>query len=339
MAAAYGRRPRPAGRANPRRKQLPGDPCGPPVHLQSSKLLSLSEVLLAPPGAASVPPYDSGWLAGDGTRSPFLSYLTAETEDVHTSAAVEKLYEESNRVHFIDVWTRRAMLARLGWVSPQATVVDIGCSAGHLLEDLRRSASQATLIGVDLVANGLLSAHSAVPKALLLQADVCALPLADASVDAVVSASVLEHVPDDERALAEICRIMRPGARAVIVIPLGPGNYDYYDRLLGHARRYARGELAGKASRAGLRVVEEINLGALLYPAFWAVKQRNRRCYDHLRGEALEHRVASDVKSTGDMLFGRLACRMEETLLGRGVKLPFGIRGLTVLTRPGWELS
>jgi SAM-dependent methyltransferase len=296
---------------------------------------SLHRVLLAPPGASNVPPYDAGWLVGDGTRSPFLSYITAEAEDVHTSESMEELFEESSRAHFIDVWTRRAMLARLGWISPQSTVIDVGCSAGHLLKDLHRSASHATLIGVDLMASGLRNAHTAVPKALLLQADACALPLADASVDAVVSTSVLEHVPDDERALAEIFRIMRPGARAVIVIPLGPGNYDYYDRFLGHARRYARGELASKACRAGLRVLEEISLGALLYPVFWVVKQRNRRYYGHLRGEALERRVARDAQNTRDLLLGRIACRMEEILLGRGVKLPFGIRGLTVLTRPG----
>ena len=76
---------------------------------------------------------------------------------------------------------------------------------------------------------------------------MCALPFADASVAAAVSANLLEHVPDDERALAELRRVLRPGGRAVIVVPASPGVYDYYDRFLGHERRYARGELASKA--------------------------------------------------------------------------------------------
>jgi ubiquinone/menaquinone biosynthesis C-methylase UbiE len=190
------------------------------------------------------------------------------------------------------------------------------------------------LIGVDLVGGGLRRAQQNVPEARLLQADVCALPLEDASVDAAVSANLLEHVPDDGRALVEIFRILRPGARAVIVVPVGPGNYDYYDRFLGHERRYARGELARKADAAGLEILEDIHLGAPLYPAFWAVKQRNRRRYEHLQGRALEDRVREDIARTGDSVLGHLACRIEERVLTRGIRLPFGIRGLTVLERP-----
>ncbi|MGH2854480.1 MAG: class I SAM-dependent methyltransferase, partial [Solirubrobacteraceae bacterium] len=268
---------------------------------------------------------------------PYLSYV-ASGQPVNWSEDLEVLHEESSRTHFIDVWTRRAVLARIGSLPPAPTVIDVGCSTGYLLEDLRAFAPHATLVGVDLVAGGLRKAHANVPDARLLQADACALPLADSSVDAVVSANLLEHVPRDELALAEIRRILRPGARAVIVVPIGPHNYDYYDRFLGHERRYARGELARKARGVGLAVLEDIALGAPLYPAFWAVKQRNRRRYGHLRGDALSERVAGDIERTNDSPLGALACRLEEALLGAGVRLPFGIRGLVVLARPGQGL-
>lgn len=301
--------------------------------------MPIASCLKPPPSASSLPPFAAGWLTGSGgAPEPFLSYVSAEAEDAcQWSDGLERAHEENTRTHFIDVWTRRAMLERLGAVRPGSTVLDVGCSAGYLLEDLRGRARQATLIGVDLIAEGLRRAHTVVPEALLLQADACALPLADASVDAVVSANVLEHVPDDERALAEIFRVMKPSARAVIVIPLGPGVYDYYDRFLGHVRRYARGEIAAKAHRAGLRVLDEVCLGAPLYPAFWAIKQRNRRLYGDLHGAALESKVLGDIAGTRDSSAGRLACRMERALLARGVKLPFGIRGLTVLARPAAE--
>ena len=271
--------------------------------------------------------------AGERMSTPFISHVSPE-HAVNWSEDLEALHEESSRTHFIDVWTRRAILARMGRLPAGPTVIDLGCSTGHLLEDLRRAIPDASLIGVDLVAGGLRKAHENVPDARLLQADACALPLADASVDAAVSANLLEHVPDDGLALAEIFRILRPGARAVIVVPVGPGNYDYYDRFLGHERRYARGELARKADAAGFEVLEDVHLGAPLYPAFWAVKQRNRRRYAELRGQALETRVRTDIEHTGDSAPGRLACRIEERLLALGVRLPFGIRGLTVLARP-----
>jgi SAM-dependent methyltransferase len=269
----------------------------------------------------------------NGHDEPFLSYVPDQYV-VNWSEELEQLHEQSSRTHFIEVWTRRAMLARLGRLPVAPTVIDVGCSTGHLLCDLDACLPDATLIGVDLVAAGLRKAHLQVPRALLLQADVCALPLEDACVDVAVSANLLEHVPDDQRALAEIARILRPGARAVIVIPVNPGSYDCYDRLLGHERRYARGELARKAHGAGLTVLQDLHLGAPLFPAFWAVKQHNRLRHEHLRGDALEEKVKSDMERTADSTLGHMACRAEELLLACGVRLPFGIRGLTVLERP-----
>jgi SAM-dependent methyltransferase len=265
---------------------------------------------------------------------PFISCVP-DDYTVNWSEGLEEMHEESSHTHFIEVWTRRAMLARLGALPAAPAVIDVGCSTGYLLADLRARFPDATLIGVDLVASGLRKAHTYVPDALLLQADACALPLEDACVDGAVSANLLEHIPDDERALAEICRILRPGARAVIVVPVGPGSYDCYDRLLGHERRYARGELARKARNAGMRVLQDIHLGAPLYPAFWTVKQRNRKRHQQLHGSALERKVKGDMERTADSTLGRLACRIEEMLLLGGVRLPFGIRGLSVLERPG----
>jgi SAM-dependent methyltransferase len=285
-------------------------------------------VLAAPPGKHALPGFDEGWLIGEDRRAPFLSY--AEAAAVNWSDALESLHEESSRTHFIDVWTRDAILERVGNLRGQAVVVDLGCSTGYLLEDLRKAHPDVMLIGVDLVASGLLKAHALIPSARLVQADACELPLADESVDAVLSANLLEHVPDDRRALAEIRRVMRPGAQAAIVVPAGPGTYDYYDRFLGHERRYARGELARKAADAGLDVIEDGYIASLLYPAFWLVKQRNRRRYGHLKGEALEQRVARDIANTRDSRVGRALRRVEE---GLGLRLPFGVRNVVVLRR------
>ena len=231
------------------------------------------------------------------------------------------------------MWTRRAILERLGPVSASPTLLDLGCSSGYLLAELEAAHPTATLIGLDLVSAGLRRAHRLVPQARLLRADVCRMPLGDESVNGIVSANLLEHVPDDFQALREIARVLRPGARAVLVVPAGPGTYDYYDRFLGHERRYRRGELAGKGRAAGLERVEEIHLGSVLYPAFWLVKKRNRLRDQGLEGRALEERVAADIASTGSSRVGPVACELERRLLDVGIRLPFGIRNLTVLRR------
>jgi len=257
------------------------------------------------------------------------------TEAVNWSDELEALHEESSRDHFIDVWTRRAVLLGLGGRVPYpGTIADLGCSTGYLLEDLRAAYPAARLIGVDLVAAGLRKAADLVPDAELIQASVTDLPLAGASLDAAVSANLLEHVPDDRAALRELRRVLRPGALAVLVVPAGPGLYDYYDRFLSHERRYARGELAAKGREAGLEVLRDTHLGALLYPPFWATKKLNRLRHDDVDEQGIRTRVTGDIDRTQGSRLGSAACALERNLFLRGASLPFGIRGLTVLRRP-----
>ena len=293
-----------------------------------------AEYLVAPPlGSSSIPRFDNGWVNGSTGRDPFLTYAR-ELASVNWSEELEALHEESSRDHFIDVWTRRAILTRLRGLPPKAVIADVGCSTGHLLSDLRIARPEAELVGVDLVASGLTKAHALVPSAQLFQADAGRLPFGDASIDGVVSANLLEHVVDDVGVLAELYRVLRPGANAVIAVPAGPGTYDYYDRFLGHVRRYARGELAAKARRARFEIVEDAYLGSLIYPAFWLVKKRNRLLRRALDGTALEARVASDIARTRSSRFGDLACGAEQRLVGAGLRMPFGVRAITVLRHP-----
>jgi SAM-dependent methyltransferase len=266
------------------------------------------------------------------SEDAFTAY--AESLDVNWSDELEELHEESSRDHFLDVWTRTSLLdgmERFGPAEPEV-VLDAGCSSGYLLEDLRRALPEATLLGVDLVAGGLRRAHALVPDARLLLADVCALPIEDASVDIVLSANLLEHVPDDVGALAEMHRVLKPGGLAAVIVPAGPSTYDYYDAFLGHERRYKRGELASKAGD-GFEVLLDTHLGALIYPAFWAVKKNNRRKHRAPSPAERQALVERDIDRTTDSKLGSLTTRVERALLARDVSLPVGIRTLTFLRK------
>lgn len=291
----------------------------------------MSDALLTPPpGTGDVPQFDRGWLIEPGEPSAFLAY-SADDDQVNWSPELEELHEGSTHSHFIDRWTRAAILARVGPLDHGATVADIGCSTGYLLQDLSAARPDYLLVGVDLVSSGLRKAHALVPDARLIYADACALPFLDASVDGIVSSNLLEHVPDDVGALREFARVLRPGARAVIVVPAGPRTYDYYDRFLGHERRYARRELAAKARRAGLEVVEDGFLASLLYPLFWLTKQRNRLLHGRLQGAELERRVSADIARTHTSRAGLGLWHLEEALR---LRLPFGIRSIVVAGKP-----
>jgi SAM-dependent methyltransferase len=271
----------------------------------------------------SAPPPDA-----PSSEDAFTAY--AQSLDVNWSDDLEALHSESSRDHFLDVWTRTALLDAIDGLDPRI-VLDAGCSSGFLLEDLRSRYPDATLLGVDLVAAGLRRAHALVPDAQLLLADVCHLPIEDGSVDAVLSANLLEHVPDDVAALAEIHRVLRPGGLAAIIVPAGPGTYDYYDRFLGHERRYARGELAHKA--AGFDVLHDTHVGSVIHPAFWAVKKLNRRRHPDPSADEQRALVERDISRTSNSRLGELTTRLERVLLRRRVRMPFGIRSFTILRK------
>jgi SAM-dependent methyltransferase len=255
------------------------------------------------------------------------------TTGVNWSDELEELHEESSRTHFIDVWTRTAMIERLGDLGIKPRLADIGCSTGYLLEDLRARFPEAALIGIDGVLAGLRIAKDNLPGAGFAKGDANFLPLASESLDAVLSANLLEHIADDRSALAELHRVLRPDGIAVLVVPRGARLHDYYDRYLHHERRYRYRELATKARSAGFQVLEDVHLGTIVFPAFWLVKKHNRLRYAHLDGDALAARVAADIARTKDSALGHLLCRVEASMLAHHLALPFGIRGLTVLRR------
>ena len=76
-----------------------------------------------------------------------------------------------------------------------------------------------------------------------LQLDLQDIALPDASVDVVLTPHVLEHVPDTDRALAELFRVLRPGGRVFLQVPVPqavtcvPAEPEYHgDRTLVHFR-------------------------------------------------------------------------------------------------------
>lgn len=122
----------------------------------------------------------------------------------------------------------RAMLALMPEALHGQAVLDAGCGSGrYMLHALRRGAARAT--GVDLSpqmlarARAALEADGRAAPVELLQGSVAALPVADACADLVVCGLVVGHLQDLRLALAELCRVTRPGGTVLCsdVHPIG----------------------------------------------------------------------------------------------------------------------
>lgn len=148
-------------------------------------------------------------------------------------------------------------------------VLDVGCGEGYGTALLARTARSA--VGVELVPAVHAHAVATYPEAAFLCADLCDLPLPDASVDAVVSFQVVEHLPDIGRSLAEVARVLRPGGAFWCATPnrltFTPGSDtpvnpfhviefapEELRALLG--RRFAVETLLGVRHGAGLQAIE-----------------------------------------------------------------------------------
>jgi arsenite methyltransferase len=107
----------------------------------------------------------------------------------------------------------------LGRIEPGEVVLDLGCGAGtDLLIAAQMTGPRGRVIGVDMTASMLERAReSATALGLddveLHESLIESLPVADASVDVVISNGVIDLVPDKDTVFDEIDRVLRPGGR------------------------------------------------------------------------------------------------------------------------------
>jgi SAM-dependent methyltransferase len=79
----------------------------------------------------------------------------------------------------------------------------------------------------------------------------CAAPC----YDVVVMVNVLEHIENDQAALNDMHRLLRPGGRLLLFVPALRFLYSEFDRRVGHYRRYHLDELSGRVGAAGFSIV------------------------------------------------------------------------------------
>jgi SAM-dependent methyltransferase len=125
-----------------------------------------------------------------------------------------RLYIEPERLRLrkaVRIWIRQC--------APGGRVLDVGGGTSFVQSVIEREVPGAHYVSGDIAATNKTT----------VVLDATALPIADASVDAVLALEVLEHLPRPERMLREVARVLRADGLAILSVPFMFGVHDFRD--------------------------------------------------------------------------------------------------------------
>jgi len=169
-------------------------------------------------------------------------------------------------------------------------LLDMGCGAGrHAFESFRMGArvvafdySAAELKDVGGLFAAMREAGEAGTEpgamAVTTNGDALRLPFPDNTFDRIIASEVLEHVSDDQVALDEILRVLKPGGTLAATVPAWfpeqvcwALSEEYHAPFVegGHVRIYTEAQLRARMRAAGLKPGAAHRAHALHSPYWW----------------------------------------------------------------------
>ena len=192
-------------------------------------------------------------------------------------------------------------------------ILDVGCGTGAIL---KRLGNPEKNVGIDLAPEAISFCRD---RGLnnVRQGDICALPFADASFDAVICSSVLYHqwVSDVQGAIREMHRVLRPGGVLLINVPAFPLLHSAHDEAVMTAHRFRRPEIRQLLLKQNFRIRRLTYWTTFLFPL--AVVART------LGGSRMGRDFETAKTSFTQRAFTQIMS-LEVALL-RTISLPFGV--------------
>jgi SAM-dependent methyltransferase len=173
---------------------------------------------------------------------------------------------------FNPTWQRHvAAYALADGYLPPGRLLDLGCGVGHSYHLLEPRET----VGVDISPEALVGQERET-----VVADMRELPFADGEFASVLSVQSLEHVPDPERVIAEVARVLRGDGTAMFVTP-NRLTFGRSDEIIDpyHFREFASGELA---ELCGARFGEVRALGLFGSPRYMELFDQDRAKLERL---------------------------------------------------------
>ena len=224
--------------------------------------------------------------------------------------------------HFWQVGRRELILDVLKRNVPHlanSTMLEIGCGNGNVLAHLKSSG--ISIAGMDILMEGLRFCRQRSSSVDLYQADILSLPFLN-NWDIIGVFDVLEHISEDEAALREVNRALKPAGYLILTVPAHKFLWSHHDRIANHVRRYDKSELATKLRHSGFSIKKISYYVSSLFPILAAIRMSNKlfdkRNINRTIDEAIEVKTIPVINETFLQLI------RFETWLIRYFSLPVG---------------
>lgn len=194
-------------------------------------------------------------------------------------------FADMARLEATNFWFRarnRLIVWALRRYAPQMeSMLEVGCGTAFVLSGIAEAYPDAELSGSEIFTDGLEFAAKRMPDAQLMQMDARAIPFVD-EFDVVGAFDVIEHVREDDIALREMNKALKPGGILLIAVPQHAWLWGPADVHAHHERRYTKAELARRVTDAGFTVLRSTSFVTLLLPLMMISRwlQRRARHYD-----------------------------------------------------------
>lgn len=233
--------------------------------------------------------------SSEGWVCPACGYEPLRLNDIEAHAAEfanggggfkSEYFAELARLESANFWFRarnELIIWALCTYKPGAqNFLEVGCGTGFVLSGIAESHPDMSLSGSEIFLEGLSHASARVPLAKFMQMDARRVPFVD-EFDAIGAFDVLEHIEEDETALAQLHNALKPDGVLLLTVPQHPRLWSTSDEYACHVRRYTCAEIEDKVRKAGFRLLKSTSFVTLLLPAMMLsreVQKKKKQAFD-----------------------------------------------------------